>query len=332
MTNSNQAADLDVVDSKGSGTEIHIPVLNHTEEHLPPASGLRSHNSQRSQSTIRPTEPRDPVPTIAVTKPPTPLPVGLPTPHDIAPLPSPPESDDDLEAGRGHDAELSMTREDETEDVGLVTSTRRRGKSKSPMRQEGTDSTTDSVLPLPPTYNSLVTRKSASSSNLYTKTLQSSMEPISVPAPTPSVPDLLMDTTPSTLSSAPPLEPSLSGHAKGTDGLDSEIPTASNLEVNQEETRAPDCEPDTTTIRLIGGGGETGISRSPVEIAAEEVEKNHSDTIYGTTYDTETTTSNQAATPKEKKSKTSLASLKRFSVGAFGRKKDSDLSAKDALR
>jgi hypothetical protein len=96
--------------------------------------------------------------------------VGLPTPHDIAPLPSPPESDDDLEAGRGHDAELSLTREDDTENIGLVTSTRRRGKSKSPIRHEGTDSTTDSVLPLPPTprsSNDLVTRKSASSSNLH---------------------------------------------------------------------------------------------------------------------------------------------------------------------
>lgn len=262
-------------------------------------------------------------------KPPTPLPVGLPTPHDIAPLSSPPESDDDLEAGRGHDAELSMTREDETENVGLVTSSRRRGRSKSPMRREGTDSTTDSVLPPPPTprsYDDLVTRKSTSSSNLHMKTLQST-------APTISVPDLLMDTTPSTLNSAPPLEPSLSGHANEADDLESEILTASNLEVNQEESRVPDSELDTTTIRLIGGGGETGISRSPVEVAAEEENPDTSHTVYGTNHDTETTTSNWTATPKEqKKSKSGLASLKRFSVGAFGRKKDSDLSVKDASR
>jgi hypothetical protein len=76
------------------------------------------------------------------------------------------------------------------------------------------------------------------------------------------------------------------------------------------------------------------MSRSPVEVAAEEVKENHSDashTVYGTTHETETNTSTQAAALKEhKKSKTSLASLKRFSVGAFGRKKDSDLSMKDA--
>jgi hypothetical protein len=70
-----------------------------------------------------------------------------------------------------------------------------------------------------------------------------------------------------------------------------------------------------------------------VEVAADGVEENHSDpSPTRTTYESENT-SIPAATPinkVHKKSKTSLANLKRFSVGAFVRKKDSVSSMKDA--
>lgn len=250
----------------------------------------------------------------------------LPTPHDIAPLPSPPESDDDLEAGRGHDADLSLTREDATENIGLVSSTRRKGKSKSPIRREGTDAAADLVLPLhtPPSFNDVVTRKSASS-KLQTQTSLSAVVP-TVPmqvASTSNPLDLLMDTAPSGMYSAPPLQPS----SKETEDMKFEMLRTSNLE--------PDTEPDATTIRLVGGGGETGMSQNPVETNAEEVEETQSDSSHtvhhGKTLGHETSTPVATPNKENKKSKSSLASLKRFSVAALGRKRDSVSSVKDAL-
>lgn len=281
---------------------------------------------------------RDSVPAISVTKPPAPLPVALPTPHDIAPLPSPPESDDDLEAGRGHENELSLAREDYTENIGLVTSTRK-GKSKSPIRREGTDGTMDSMLPLPPTprsSNDLITPMLALSQDLHSKKSYSTALPGSATAvqvlTSTNTPDLLMDSTPSNLSSAPPLKPSLSsGHAKD---LKLELPTSSDAVGNQEEAHTQDAELGATTIRLIGGGGETGVSESPVEAntgsEVKETEPEPSPPVYqGTTTESSST---PAAVPNKdhKKSKNSLVNLKRFSVGTFGRKKDSVSSVKDA--
>ncbi len=363
---------------QGSGTEIHIPVLNYPHERIPsPPNGVRVHRSQQSQATITPTKlpkKREVPHTISITKPPAPLPVGLPTPQDIAPLPSPPDSfhsDDDLEAGRGHGVELSMSTLSRDEDLGLVTATRRTGKSKSPIQRESSDATASS-LPLPPTPPSgdLVTPKTNS---LYSN---SNMNILPIVAPVPvqaaltakDVPDLLTDPIPGALEidSAPTLKPSPSSSSFSTGSrtpqkekeTNMNFPTGSSNKGTEEETLAV-VEP-VSTIRLIGGGGQSGVSQSPVKVTAEEITLDHrpdSSSPHSTHFSlkdlsditpvaapmsTPPATESAASGPEtsdaapvvagkkgHKKSKGSLASLKRFSVGALGKKKDS--SVKDVL-
>jgi hypothetical protein len=369
------------VDSQqGSGTEIHIPVLNYPHERIPsPPNGVRVHRSQQSQATITPTElpkKREVLPAISITKPPAPLPVGLPTPQDIAPLPSPPESlhfDDDLEAGRGHGAELSMSTLSRDEDLGFVTATRRTGKSKSPIQRESSD-TTASSLPLPPTPpGDLKTDSLFSNSNMNTLPIVAPV-PVQAALTAKDVPDLLTDPTPGALEidSAPTLKPSpsLSSFSTGsrTPQMEKEtnmnFPTGSSSKGTEEETFAV-VEP-VSTIRLIGGGGQSGVSQSPVKVTAEEITLDHHTdsssphsthfylkdlseitpvaTSMSTPMSTPPATESAASGPEtsdatpvvagkkgHKKSKGSLVSLKRFSVGALGKKKDSASSVKDVL-
>lgn len=364
------------MDSQGSGTEIHIPVLNYPHERIPsPPNGVRVHRSQHSQATITPTDLPKNLPAISITKPPAPLPVGLPTPQDIVPLPSPPDSlhfDDDLEAGRGHGVELSMSTLSRDEDLGLVTATRRTGKSKSPIQRESSDATASS-LPLPPTPpGDLVTPETNSLfSNSDVNTL-----PIVAPVPVQAaltaknVPDLLTDLTPGALEidNAPTLKPSpsLSSFSTGsrTPQKEKEInmnfSTGSSSKGTEEEALAV-VEP-VSTIRLIGGGGQSGVSQSPVKVTADEItldhrpdsSSSHSTQLYlkdlseitpaATPMSTPPATESAASGPEtsdaasvvagkkgNKKSKGSLVSLKRFSVGALGKKKDSASSVKDVL-
>jgi hypothetical protein len=110
------------------------------------------------------------------------------------------------------------------------------------------------------------------------------------------------------------------------------MPTAS---IDQEDPPAPDAEPDITTIRLIGGGGEIHKSHSPVEVDAEEVREIDSEPSppavhHDTNHESESNSSTQATAPSNKKLKNGLVNLKRFSIGAFGRNRDSVSSLKDA--
>lgn len=269
------------------------------------------------------------------------MPVGLPTAHDIAPLSSPSDSlhYDDLEAGHGHGVELSsstLTKEIDTENIGLVTSTRRTGKSKSPIRQETSDST-DSALPLPPTSPSDdLTPKSTSFPALNPRKSPSTTAlpiagHVSLSSTSNSVPDLLMESTPAAvMSSAPPLEPSLSSSARTMHTENLEIPTPSSSKKDVEE--APSMDTKIHTVRLIGGGGESGIAQSPIEIVAPSVndQPEPSPPVAMTTVPALTL---ETELPKKvhKKSKSGLANLKRFSVGALIRKKDSVSSMKDSV-
>jgi hypothetical protein len=87
-----------VLDLTSQGAaEVPIPVL--TDESDGDGGELSGSTPASSNKGSRPI-----VPAISITKPPAPLPVELPTAHDIVTLPSPPDSalsfDDDLEAGR----------------------------------------------------------------------------------------------------------------------------------------------------------------------------------------------------------------------------------------
>ncbi|KAI6038450.1 hypothetical protein EDC04DRAFT_2695352 [Pisolithus marmoratus] len=85
--------DLRVLDLSESCAVVPIPVLEDTPD------GESTASSAATKAAANP-----PLPTISITKPPPPLPIGVPTVSDVIPLPSPPDSQrsstDDLEAGR----------------------------------------------------------------------------------------------------------------------------------------------------------------------------------------------------------------------------------------
>jgi len=85
---------LGVLNLQESSAIVPIPVLEEKTEEEPTAL------SAASEATPHPS-----LPTISITKPPPPLPIGVPTVNDVLPLPSPPDSrrssSDDIEACRG---------------------------------------------------------------------------------------------------------------------------------------------------------------------------------------------------------------------------------------
>jgi hypothetical protein len=293
---------------QGPGVEVPIPILKDSLDKIPSPTvdALNRHAHSQSGSSKTP----DLVPTISVTKPPAPLPVVLPLPHEIIPLPSPPGSahssmDEDLESGR-----INGMR-DVSEDIGLVTSTRRTGKSKSPARRETSDAS-GSALPLSPPLPELLpsTRPIATKSS----------------SPAPIIPDLLEDSTPGLIQA--PLEPSLSQII--TDSLSSSPP---NLIVDASSSGIDEDEVPNTTIRLIGGGGQAGISQGPTELLQEEDPQPHvaNDSelvpmVPATPVDAGTKKGDKV----HKKSKSNLA-LKRISQLGGLRKKDSASSMKEVV-
>ena len=300
--------DLHVVELSmhGLGAEIPIPILRDSADEIPPPTvdALNRHAHSQSGYSKNP----DVVPTISVTKAPAPLPVALPLPHEISPSQSPPESghssmDDDLESGR-----INGMRE-VSEDIGLVTSTRRTGKSKSPARRETSDAS-GSALPLSPPPPEL---------------LPSTRTIIKSSSPAPIIPDLLEDSTPGLIQA--PLEPSPS---QITDGLSSSPP---NLIMDASSGIDGDEVP-LTTIRLIGGGGQAGTSQGPIELSQEEEDPqlyvtNDSELVHEvavTSADVGTKNNDKV----QKKSKSSLA-LKRISQLGGLRKKDSTSSMKEVV-
>ncbi len=128
---------------QGPGTEVAIPVLRNSTDDIPSptVAVLKSHSSQ-PDSRHASTSARAPLPTISVTKAPVPMPVSLPTASDIAPSTSPTDSvhfEDDIESARLR----------ESEDIGLVTETRKIRTGKSPIRRETSDGSA-SALALSP--------------------------------------------------------------------------------------------------------------------------------------------------------------------------------------
>lgn len=293
----------------GPGAEVPIPILKDSSDKIPSPTvdALNRHTHSQSGSSKNP----EVVPTISITKPPAPLPVALPLPHDIAPLPSPPESrdlsmDDDLESGR-----INGMR-DVSEDVGLVTSTRRTGKSRSPARRVTSDAS-GSALPLSPPTPELL----PSTRPIVTKSS----------SPAPIIPDFLEDSTPGLIQA--PLEPSLSQTI--TDGLSSSPP---NLIVDISSSGIDEDEAPNTTIRLIGGGGQVGVSPGPIEPSQEEEDPQSHAADDSEWVPVVPVTSADAGTKKDgkvhKKSKSSLA-LKRISQLGGLRKKGSTSSMKEAV-
>ena len=280
--------DISEISPQEPGSEIPVPILDESTEHIP-----------SSKSRTQP--PLSNLPTISVTKAPAPLPVILPTPLDITSSPSPPPfqnpSFEDLESGR-----VNGMRE-VAEDIGLVTSTRKTGKAKSPLRLDSSDAI-GSAIPMlspPPPLISPVALPATSA-----------IFPSTFPVP----PDLLADSIP---------------------GIGKELIEPSPL---TPEVTHPPLEPDTfnddlmaeTTIRLVGGSGQAGGAEIPV--ASSPIEEQPP---LEATKDPDVATINSFETgskPNEKshqKLKSNLASLKK--IGQLGRtiKRDSVSSLKGIL-
>ncbi|PPR06001.1 hypothetical protein CVT26_005723 [Gymnopilus dilepis] len=314
--------DLDIVELSMQGpgaVEVAIPVLRSSHEQIPSPTidALNATNSQPSSSKLSPS----PLPIISVTKPPAPRPVALPTPQDIAPAPSPPESrhssvdnlDEDLESGERMNG---LPLPEMAEDVGLVSATRRTGKSKSPIRRETSDAS-GSALPMSPPPPMLP----RSTHNINA----------SLSSPPPIIPDLLADgplvdepltsEEPAVLLEEPlPIQPSTD-----TRTTNEVAPVPAQIEVEQVEE---DAEPE-TTIRLVGGGGQAGVAQEPPEeepevstVASPAAPESDLDLVSTDAESAPETPTNKKG-HKKSKSKSSLASLKRLSQLGHRKKKSS---------
>lgn len=304
--------DLDIseISPQGPSSEIPIPILNDSTEDIPsPIVGaMKKHSTVKQHSLAKPGTPKrqsppSNLPTIAVTKPPAPLPVKLPTALDIVPSPSPPDSKhsslEDLESGR-----VNGMRE-VAEDIGLVTSTRKTGKA--PLRHDSADATGSAIpIPIPsipPPLISPITTPRAT--------------PTTFPPNSPFLRDLLADSVPG--MDKEPIEPS------------PVTPEATHPPL-ELDTSSDDLKVD-TTIRLVGGGGQTGVAENPVISSLEEEGQPPTEVVKDA--QVATINSSEAGSKSNekshKKSKSSLVSLKK--IGQLGRtiKRDSVSSVKEMI-
>lgn len=276
------------------------------------------------------------LPTISITKPPAPMPVSLPTPRDIVALPSPPDSnhsfDQDLESGRRG----ARSRDQSADFVSPPSSSRR--PSPTNISHDNADAS-----------------GSALASDAVTESLLDSTSPPQAlserMSPPPEIPDLLADSAP-VMESTPVIKPTSPA------GLRSELPTPSPIEspetaipepskdlvLDEFEAPASTVEPskdlassdpvDTdVTIRLVGGGGASGIVDSPpVEEEQPRVdgEPDLPDTD-AASINSVTSDSSVKKGTKHKKTKSGLAGLKKLGHLGGLRKKGSVGSVKDVI-
>ena len=286
-----------------------MPVLTDVNEPIPVpvASAL---DNVTNKSRLHPSS----LPTISVTKPPAPLPVELPTPHDIEALPSPLHSNhpsfNDLESGRSR----GMREISREQDAGLVSSSRRQPQSQLPTRHANANASSSSLatsvpLPLSPLANP-------------------STELAQRLSPSPDIPDLLVDSAPALETT--PINPSspLTPPLKDIPAMEPEHLVDPSDIVNSEDALEPvvegEVDPD-VTIRLVGGGGTAGIVDGVPPPSDEE--------IFATSSEPDLT--DVASDPstkmekKHKKTKSGLAGLKKLGHLGGLRKKDSSSSVKD---
>jgi cell wall assembly regulator SMI1 len=240
--------------------------------------------------TEQPTDviPQPPVPAISITKPPTPLPVDLPTVNDVS-LPSPPDSlrssNEDLEAGRG---------------LGI--------------REIPTDAVIVKVPPKhpPAKAETLVEQVFSMADGVHIETPPPSVE---------NVTDLLADSAPA--MDAVPLQPSTPTNVV----IELEAPGSSEPIVASRPS-PEDAQESSTTIRLVGGGGSSGIVDTN---ATDNAVSDPAANIMSVT------SSGPGDSPPKKdkiheKSKSSLSSLKKIvNIVEGKRKKDSSSSIKETI-
>ncbi|KAG5647166.1 hypothetical protein DXG03_001121 [Asterophora parasitica] len=284
-----------------SSAEVGIPVLAAIDDAIPAPSITPALGQVNTASRAGPSN----LPTISVTRPPAPLPVELPQPHDILPPGSSQSSfDEDLESG--HSAGMR--------EVANIASSSRQSKQQPALPSEivgarGSKSTASS----PPTRSRPTTPTTATTSAL------------SIRKKTVDIPDLLADSAPAL--DTKPIFPSSSA------SVPAEIPTihaAAKTAPSDEPSKPVEVEefdPNTIPIRLVGGGGVSGT------VQPEEEEEEQFQVVESVTErDADTASIASVSSTKggktHKKTKSGLAGLKK--LGNLGRKRDSGSSVKDS--
>lgn len=286
--------------SHESSAVVGIPVLADIDEPIPPPTAINAEN-------------RLDLPTISVTKAPAPLPVALPTPRDILSESSPNSNhssfDEDLESGRS-----AGMREVEREQPKLVSTSLRQQNPQLPTSYEDADSG-ESALAI----SSLSTAQSRSNSPSGTgrsTTLKA------------DIPDFLADSAP--VMDTQPISPS---------SPVSELVTISTSEPVVDADQVPDLAPQlddadehfdpNTTIRLVGGGGVSGI------VSGIETEEPQSNDVEKDNDAASIASATSESVPKggktHKKTKSGLAGLKKLGNLGGLRKKDSNSSLKGTV-
>lgn len=234
-------------------------------------------------------QPPPPFPAISITKPPAPLPVDLPTVNDVVPLPSPPDSQ--RSSNEDLEAGRGLGMQAIPTDVVIV---------RVPPRQS------------PAKVETLVEQVISMADNVHIETPPPSVE---------NVTDLLADSAPA--MDAVPLQPSTPTNAV----VELEVSVSSESTVTSRPS-PEDAQEPSTTIRLIGGGGSSGVvDANPADDAISDPAANA----------ISATSSGPDGSPSKKgkiheKSKSSLSSLKKIvNIGEGKRKKDSSSNIKETI-
>lgn len=280
-----------------SGAEVPIPVVSEPEE-IPLAGP-----SKLSEETHPLNQP---LPSIAITKPPAPQPVDLPSPDDIiAPIPREPLASFDVDLERGPEASM------DDNDHPLSSPTAPFVRVRSPPRQT------------PPTKGpveaALISLPSDHSEELPAVSEATLIETLSSST---AIADLLdgdttvVDIDEKTLKSAHSGAPQLAEEGS----KDSQI----------NESKLNDVDVD-TTIRLIGGGGIVG---DVADLSVEEEEDNNHEqvtsdaaevaSITSLTSNDSTASRNQSRHSKKKSISAGLKKLGKFGSGVRTAKSDKD--------
>ncbi|KNZ75508.1 Glucan synthesis regulatory protein [Termitomyces sp. J132] len=264
-----------------SSVDVGIPILTDGDAPIPaPASIPELEQLPHSAS----------LPSISVTRPPVPIPVELPQPSDIFPD-SPPESlpssfDEDLESGR------SIGRREVSDFVSRRPSPREHSNSNA------SSNTSISALVVP--------------QQLQTSLSDTDERPTSPPAShvQTNVPDLLADSAPSLYTR--PIAPLSPGSAKASASSATPIQEPSLDDEKKPAAAAitqEGGEPD-NTVRLVGGGGVVGIAKPE-----EKEDKARVGSSEDVASDAASSDSAASSAKAHKKTKSSLASLKKLGLG-----------------
>lgn len=308
----------------GSSAEVPIPVMNETGNIAVPLEDAGT-EAPLIQS----------IPTISVTKPPVPMPVDVPTAHDIIPISDAyvREADDDLEAGQG-----MMMQEIDTK-LEHVTIIPRKPLTPTTVEKK-VELQEDAILISIPQDAPLAKSPEPISPVVAVDLLSDEEVMLEMPSPTETTP-----TSSAEVATMPKVEPK-SEEAEDSDdeeedeedeeeeeeedGDEDEDEENENEEDEDEEEEEEDGEeieaedePEpNATVRLVGGGGVRGVTDGTAED-----EESDGDLVEVESMQSASDSSAANATAKHEKTKSSISSgLQKLGKLGGGKRKEGDSS------